>query len=82
MLERFLARITFAEVEGKLVLGGPNLTKHVVVCLPLKEGVADAGMAVVSGVVERSPLSVILRVDVGTALQQKDAGIQATLLAG
>jgi hypothetical protein len=82
VLERFLAWVTLAEVEGKFVLSGPDLTKHVVISLPLKKGVADAGMAVVSGVVEWGPLSVILRVDIGSALQEQDAGFQATLLAG
>lgn len=51
MLERFLAVTTLAKVEGKLVLGGPNFSKDVVVSLPLEQSVADPRVAVVSSVV-------------------------------
>ena len=70
MLERFLAVTALAKVEGKLVLGGLNFSKDVVVSLPLEKSVADPRVAVVSSVVQRGPLAVILRIDVRTALQE------------
>ena len=70
MLESFLAVITLAKIEGKLVLGGPNFTKDVVVSLPFKKSVAHTRMAVIRSIVQRGPLTVVLCIDVCTALQE------------
>lgn len=66
VIERLLARIALAHVEGQLILCRANLAQHVVVSLPLEQRVADTRVPIVGGVVQWSPLSVILSVDVGS----------------
>ena len=63
MVKRLLARVTFAEVEGKFILGGAHFSQNIIVCLPLKQSVANAGMAIVRCIVQWCPLAMILGID-------------------
>ena len=68
MLESLLAVVTLAKIEGKFVLSASNFTKNIIVGLPLEKGVADARVAIISGVVKRCPLTMVLSIDVGSML--------------
>mmetsp|Transcript_13437 Transcript_13437/g.16099 ORF Transcript_13437/g.16099 Transcript_13437/m.16099 type:complete len:251 (-) Transcript_13437:885-1637(-) len=81
VIECLLAGITLTEVEGESVLGCADLAQDVVISLPLKQGIADSGVAVVGRVVQGSPLAVILGVNRGARLQEQADSLQTALLA-
>ena len=58
-----------------------DLAQDIIVSLPFEESIADASMTVIGCIVERSPLTVILSVDISTILEKQNAGIEATALA-
>ena len=68
MLKSLLAVVTLAKIEGKLILSAANFTKNIIVSLPLKKGVTDARVAIICGIVKRSPLSMVLCIDIGSML--------------
>ena len=75
MLECLLAVVTLAKVESKFVLRRADLAKDVIVGLPLQECIAYARMAIVGRIVQRSPLAMILCIDVGSILQKHHNGV-------
>lgn len=75
MLECLLAVVTLAEVESKFVLCRADLAEDVIVGFPLQECIADAWMAIVCRIVQRSPLAMILSIDVGSVLKKHHAGV-------
>ena len=81
MIKCLLASIALAQVEGKAILGGAHFAKYIVVGFPFKQSVADSWVPVVACIMQRSPLAVVLRVNVGTRLKQQDGSFKAAPLA-
>ena len=81
MLESLLAVVALAQIEGKFILSAADFAQDIVVGLPLQEGVTDARMTVIRGVVKRRPLAMVLGIDVRSVLQEQDAGLETTALA-
>ena len=81
MLESLLAVVALAQIEGKFILSAADFAQDVIVGLPLQEGVTDARMAIICGVMKRCPLAMVLSIDVRSMLQEQDAGLETTALA-
>ena len=75
MLECLLAVVTLAEVESKFVLCRSDFAEDVIVGLPFQKSVTNAWMTIVCRIVQRSPLAMILSIDVGSVLKKHHAGV-------
>ena len=82
MLECMLALVTLAQIEGQLVLCSAHILEHIIVGLPLQQGVANGWVAVIGCVMQRCPLTMVLCVDVSSSNEQKHNSIKTSTLAG
>lgn len=69
LMERFLDRVIFSNVQWQLILRAPHILQHIVVAFEPHQLVHDKVVAVVTGVVQGVPKTVVLSVDVGAAVQ-------------
>lgn len=81
MFEPFLSLGILGYYYGSLALRIEHAFQSVLVSIPLEKQVANLLKPVVRSVVERSPISVVLRVEVSLVGQQKRNALQSAFLA-
>ena len=80
-VESFLDSIVFADDEGGAALGVLHIIQFIFVGLGLDKVVDSLRVAVVCSVMERGPLAMVKRVDIGLVLEQNHQTLLAASFA-
>jgi hypothetical protein len=81
-VERFLNAVVFTNDKSDSSLGILDAREFVKVCLPLEQSINSPWMAIIAGIVERSPLPIILGHDISALSEEELKALLAALPAG